>query len=279
VPEGDTVWLACRQLHAALAGRVLTRCELRVPQLATTDLTGVEVREVVSRGKHQLTRFADGWTLHTHLRMDGGWRTYPTGRRWTGGPAWQIRVLLVNAGHAAVGYRLPVVELLRTDAEDSVVGHLGPDLLGPGWDPGEALRRLRADPSRSIGEALLDQRNLAGIGNLYKCETLFLLGVHPRTPVGEIDVLPQLVDKAHRLMLVNKENPEQTTTGNTRRGQRHWVYLREGQPCRRCGSLIRSETFATTRDLARAAGEISSVDSPSQARVSFWCPTCQPDPS
>ncbi len=138
---------------------------------------------------------------------------------------------------------------------------------------------MSARPDVAIGEALLDQRNLAGIGNLYKAEALFLLGVHPSTPVGEVDVLPQLVDKAHRLLVLNKERPEQTTTGNTRRGQRHWVYGRAGQPCRRCGTPIAAATLATGTDLDRTAGLVSAVDNPSQARISYWCPSCQPAPA
>ena len=153
---------------------MLTRCELRVPQLATTDFTGVEVREVVSRGKHQLTRFANGWTLHTHLRMDGGWRATRVGevdRR--GGMADPRR-----GEHRGGGHRLPAAGG-RDGAHQrggSVVGHLGPDLLGPDWDLDEALARLRADPNQTIGEAVLDQRNLAGIGTLYRAEILFLRG-------------------------------------------------------------------------------------------------------
>ena len=110
MPEGDTVWRSCQRLHEVLAGRELTRCEFRVPSLATTDLKGVGVREVVSRGKHQLFRFANDFTLHTHFRMDGSWRIYPVGRRWSGGPEFQIRAILGTAEHACVGYRLPVVE-------------------------------------------------------------------------------------------------------------------------------------------------------------------------
>ncbi len=185
MPEGDTVWRACRRLHGLLAGEQLTRTEFRVPSLATTDLTGVTVRDVTPRGKHQLFRFDNGWTLHTHFRMEGAWRTYPTGRRWSGGPDHEIRAVLGTAATDAVGYRLPVVELLPTADEDDVVGHLGPDLLGPDWDADEALRRLRAQPETSIGEALLDQRNLAGLGTLYRSELLFLQGLHPRTAGGE----------------------------------------------------------------------------------------------
>src|SRR5690606_33873720 len=116
-------------------------------------------------------------TLHSHLRMDGSWRVFAPGQRWNGGPAHQIRANLANADRAAVGYRLPVLELLGTADEDRAVSHLGPDLLGPDWDPDLALANLLQDPDRPIGEALLDQRNLAGIGNVYKSELCFLLGV------------------------------------------------------------------------------------------------------
>ena len=157
-----------------------------MPTLATTDLAGVTVLEVVPRGKHQLFRFDNDYTLHTHFRMDGTWRTFPRGRRWSGGEPFQIRAVLRTATHDAVGYRLPVVELLPTAEEESVVGHLGPDLLGPDWDRDEALRRIRSEPDRSVGEALLDQRNLAGIGTFYRAEVLFLQGIHPRTPVADV---------------------------------------------------------------------------------------------
>lgn len=261
MPEGDTVWLACRRLHAALAGRPLKRCEFRVPQLATTDLTGVTVTEVVSRGKHQLLRFGNGWTLHTHLRMDGSWRTYATGRRWSGGPEFQIRVVLANTEVAAVGYRLPVVELLRTVDESTVVGHLGPDLLGPDWDLAEAVRRIRQQPERSIGEALLDQRNLAGIGTLYRAETLFLQGLHPRTPVADVPDLERVCTRAQQLLRANRNHHEQSTTGDLRTGRQHWVFERPGRACRRCGTAIRTEEFGPS----------------TQERRSYWCPHCQPD--
>ena len=145
MPEGDTVWRACRRLHGLLAGEQLTRAEFRVPQLAVTDLTGVTVLDVTPRGKHQLFRFDNGWTLHTHFRMEGAWRTYPSGRRWSGGPDHEIRAVLGTADTDAVGYRLPVVELLADRGRGrrwSVTS--GPDLLGPDWDPDEALRRIRA---------------------------------------------------------------------------------------------------------------------------------------
>ena len=178
MPEGDTVWQTARRLHTALAGRVLTRSDLRVPRFATADLTGRPVLDVTPRGKHLLTRIDGGLTLHSHLRMDGSWQVYAPGEHWRGGPSHQIRAILGNAEAVAVGYRLPVLALIRTADESDVVGHLGPDLLGPDWDPQEAERRLTADPARPLGEALLDQRNLAGIGNVYKSELAFLATVH-----------------------------------------------------------------------------------------------------
>jgi endonuclease-8 len=262
VPEGDTVWLSARRMHAALAGRPLTVSDFRVPALATADLTGQTVTEVVSRGKHMLTRFDSDLTLHTHLRMDGSWRQFPAGKPWQGGPEWQIRLVLGNAEWTAVGYRMPVVDLVPTTEEHTLVGHLGPDLLGPDWDADEAVRRISTQPERAIAEALLDQRNLAGIGNLYKAESLFLRGVHPWTPAGEVPDLAALVTLNHRLMMANRERWEQVTTGDTRRGRQHWVFERQREACRRCGTPIQ---------------KADQGDDPLTARVTYWCPACQPD--
>jgi endonuclease-8 len=260
VPEGDTVWRACRRLNEVLAGRVLTRSEFRVPTLAASDLTGVGVREVVSRGKHQLFRFSNGLTLHTHFRMDGTWRIYPTGCRWSGGPDFQIRAVLATEKHSAVGYRLPVVELIPTVDEDTVVGHLGPDLLGSDWDPDEAVRRIASTPERTIGEALLDQRNLAGIGTFYRAELLFLQGIHPRTSVSQVANLRRLVQRAQQLLFANRWRVEQSTTGDLRSDRRAYVFERSGQPCRRCRTLIQTEELGPS----------------GQERRSYWCPRCQP---
>ena len=265
VPEGDTVYLAARRLHDALAGRALTRTDFRVPQLATTDLAGRVVQEVISRGKHLLMRIDDDLTLHTHLRMDGSWRLFRPGTRWTGGPAHQIRLVLENADWQAVGYRMPVVVLLARNAEQEAVGHLGPDLLGPDWDEDEAVRRLSVAPDREIGPALLDQRNLAGIGNLYKSEALVLTGVSPWRPVGEVD-LRHVVTMARRLLVANKDHPHQSTTGSLHRGEENWVFERTNRPCRRCGVPIRS---AMQRE----------PDAPTHERLSYWCPRCQSGPA
>ncbi|MDF3292310.1 Fpg/Nei family DNA glycosylase [Streptomyces silvisoli] len=263
MPEGDTVWLTARRLREALAGRAVVRCDLRVPKLATTDFSGRRIEEVLSRGKHLLTRFEGGWTLHSHLRMDGSWQVYAAGERWRGGPHHQIRAVLATAESVAVGYRLPVLELLRTAEEDRAVGHLGPDLLGPDWDPAEALRRLLSDPGRPVGEALLDQRNLAGIGNVYKSELCFLRGVTPWTPVGELASAERMVALAHKLLEANKARHGHITTGNPRRGRTHWVYNREHQPCLRCGTAVRRADQGPS----------------DEARVTYWCPSCQKGPA
>ena len=259
MPEGDTVWLAGRRLHEALAGKQLVLSDFRVPQLATVSLVGETVLEVVPRGKHLLTRLSSGRTLHTHFKMEGSWHLYSPGARWTGGPDHQVRVVLAVHDRVAVGYRLPVVELLPTSSESDVVGHLGPDVLAEDFDLDEAVRRLGADPDREIGLALLDQRNLAGIGNVYRCEALFLRGVNPWARAGDVD-LRALVKVAVRLMRANLQHVQQSTTGSLRRGEQHWVYERARQPCRRCGTLV----------------ERAEQGDPTYQRISYWCPRCQP---
>jgi len=263
MPEGDVVWLAAKRLRGALAGRVLIRSDFRVPALATADLAGSTVDTVVAKGKHLLFRFDSGLTLHTHFKMDGAWRLYRPGERWRGGAQSQVRAVLENTAWLAVGYRLPVVELLPTSEESRVVGHLGPDLLGPDWDLAEAVRRIEAAPDREIGVALLDQRNLAGIGNVYKAETCFLRGVSPWSPASAVPDLPALVTLARRLLDANKEGYAQATTGDIRRGRSHWVYDRARQPCRRCGTPI---AVAMQGDAA-------------EERATYWCPRCQPGPA
>jgi endonuclease VIII len=257
MPEGDVVWYTARRLHEALAGRVLTRSDFRVPRLATADLTGDVVTETVSRGKHLLTRTRGGLTVHTHLRMDGTWRVQPAADPIR--ESHRIRLILANEDRQAVGYQLGVVELVRTSDEPRVTGYLGPDLLGPDWDPAEAVRRLSAEPGRPIGEALLDQRNLAGAGTFYAAEMLFLRGIDPWRGVGDVEDLDALVELGQRLLDANKTRVGHVTTGDSRPGRESWVYGRAGRPCRRCGTLIKR-------------GEQGP---PGQERLRFWCPACQ----
>jgi len=257
VPEGDVVWFTARRLHEALAGQVLTRSDFRVPRYATVNLRGQPVTEAVSRGKHLLIRTGNGLTVHTHLKMEGSWRVRPADARLT--ESYKIRLVLANANWQAAGYLLGVTEVLPTAKEDQVIGHLGPDLLGADWDAAAAVTRLARDPDRAIGEALLDQRNLAGLGTVYLAETLFLRGVDPGRPVGSVDDLSALVELGRRLLDANKARIGHVTTGDTRPGRDHWVYGRAGKPCRRCGTVIRR-------------GEQGP---PGQERVRFWCPNCQ----
>ncbi|MEN8652274.1 DNA-formamidopyrimidine glycosylase family protein [Streptomyces sp. 21So2-11] len=263
MPEGDTVWQAAHRLHSALAGHTLTRSDLRVPRFATADLTGRTVLDVTPRGKHLLTRIEGGLTLHSHLRMDGAWKVYAPGERWRGGPAHQIRAILGTADHTAVGYRLPVLELIRTQDEEQAVGHLGPDLLGPGWDADEALRRLLGAPDRPLGEALLDQRNLAGIGNVYKSELCFIAGVTPWLPTGELPAPERLVAAAKRLLEANRDHPGRRRTTLRALAPPLYVYGREGRPCLRCGIAVR----------------LAEQGDGSRARPTYWCPRCQLGPT
>ena len=260
MPEGDTVWNTARVVERALVGDVLTGSDFRVPQLATADLGGWTVASSGSRGKHLLLRVERGdekLTLHSHLRMDGAWRAYRPGERWTGRPAHLIRVVLKSARSVAVGYHLHELALIKTAEEAAYLEHLGPDLLGADWDAAEAVRRIAGKPDASIAEALLDQRNLAGVGNLYKAETLFLSGLWPWTRVAEVPDLERTVKLAQKLVASNKGRWSQTTTGSLRRGETSYVYGRRAQPCRRCGTAIQKAD--------------------QDERVTYWCPRCQPE--
>jgi endonuclease VIII len=260
MPEGDTVWLTAHRLDAALRGRALTTADLRVPQLATVDLTGDTVTEVLARGKHILTRLASQRTLHSHLRMDGSWYLTRSGQRPRRHPDHMIRARLGNAEWLATGYRVHDLKLVPTASEGELVGHLGPDLLGPDWDVDAALANLIRTPDVAVGEALLDQRNLAGIGNMYKCEALFARRVNPWTPIGQVHALRGVLETSYIFLRANRDHPEQSTTGRTGRGQEHWVYGRRGEPCLRCRTPIAYAQQGT----------------PPYQRATYWCPRCQP---
>jgi endonuclease VIII len=262
VPEGDTVWRTAHHLDRALSGNVLVGSDFRVPAYATLVLSGRRVVETVARGKHLLTRIGEGedaLTLHTHLKMEGAWHLYREGTPWRR-PTHEARVVLRTAEWTAVGYALGLVEVLPRAEEDSVVGHLGPDLLGLDWDLDEAVRRVRAVPDRAVGEAILDQRNVAGVGNMYKSELCFLLGLDPWLPVHDVPDVAALLRRTRQVLEVNKLRTAQTTTGDTRRGRQLWVYRRDKQPCRRCGTPIR----------------VGMQGPDTEERATYWCPSCQP---
>lgn len=262
MPEGDTVWATAKRLHSALAGRELSRSDFRVPRYATVDLAGHTVSEVFARGKHLLIRIEAETpvTVHSHLKMEGAWHVYRPGQKWRR-PAYTARAVLATAESVAVGYSLGIVEVIRTASEPDVVGHLGPDVLGPDWDPDEAVRRLLRQSDRAIGLALLDQRNLAGLGNIYRNEACFLAGVHPGSPVAEVPRLDRMVETSQRLLQVNRDRKVRTTTGMASAGKGMWVYRRDRQPCRRCGTLVRR-------------GQLG--DASTAARDIYYCPFCQP---
>ncbi|TCK25302.1 DNA-formamidopyrimidine glycosylase family protein [Pseudonocardia endophytica] len=265
MPEGDTVYLAGKRLHVALTGHRLLRGELRHPALVDHDLAGLTVTGVASVGKHLFTRFDDGRSLHSHFRMDGSWHLYRPGDRWKR-VAHEARAVLETSERVAVGFALHDMELLPTDDEDRLVGHLGPDLLDPDWGDehaAEALRRLTARGEHELGLALLEQRVMAGVGNLYRNDVCFLLGLTPWVLVRDTPDLPGVIALCRKLLLSNADRPEQTTTGSLARGEAHWVFERGGRPCRRCGTRV------LVADQGRAP----------YARVTYWCPHCQSGPA
>lgn len=256
MPEGDTVFRTARRLDEALAGREVTRFDLRVPQTATADLTGAMIHNCAARGKHLLMRIGD-FTLHSHLRMDGAWLLYRPGEKWRH-PAFKVRAVVGAATHEAVGVDIADIALVRTRDEQQLIAHLGPDPLADDWDAAEAARRVGNDP-RSIHVALLDQRNVAGFGNEYAAELLFLRGILPTTPAADVNI-PALLDLGVRTIRANRDRVDRTFTGVNRPGRTTWVYGRANRPCRRCGTLIE-------RDRQGA--------DPTRERVTFWCPRCQ----
>ena len=257
MPEGDTLHRTASGLAPHLVGRTVTAARARVDGPQVGRVVGAAITTVEAVGKNLLIRFDNGLELRTHLRMSGSWHRYRPGERWRRPPA-RARLVLEVPGAVAVCFDAPVIELFETRAEaiHPTLVRLGPDLLADGWGPvmaAEALRRLR-DPARagSISAALLDQRALAGIGNIWRNETLFHEGVDPWARVADLDdeTLRRLIGTAHRLL--------RASVGSAPGGSPMWVYRRAGRPCRRCGTLIRS------------AAQDAAI-----GRTTFWCPSCQ----
>jgi endonuclease-8 len=262
VPEGDTVWRTATRLHRALSGQPVTRWDLRWGDLATSDVVGASTLEVVSRGKHILHRLDAGVTLHSHLRMEGQWRIEDARRlsaRQLANP--QIRAVVGTERWVALGLRLGMLDLVPTAAENTLVGHLGPDVLGEDWNAGAAVANLRSGGQTPIGAALLDQRNLAGVGTLWASESLFLERLNPWTAASSLDEqqLAALVERAHRLIDAARHHAVQSSTGVRRLGETSYVHGRSGRPCRRCGQGVR----------------VAMVGQPPQERTMFYCPSCQ----
>lgn len=261
MPEGDAVRLTAQRLDRAIGRSVLTGADLRVPALATVDLAGATVLGTHTYGKHLLTRLDhDGHavTLHTHLRMDGSWRTLTPGQQWPR-PGHEARAVLRTQRAEAVGFLLGVVELLSTSEEPTIIGHLGPDLLMPWTEPveREAVSRLTADPDRILGEALLDQTVVAGLGTIWLSEACFVHGISPLAPVSALTDPTRFLRRAAQLLASGVRNGRPITTGDRR--EPLWVYRRQQRPCLRCGTIL-------------ASGRLGP---PTRERTTYWCPSCQ----
>lgn len=274
MPEGDTIFRAASTLHRALAGQQVTRFQTVYPHLSRIDddhpITGRTVESVAANGKWMLMRFSGDLTLATHMRMNGSWHIYRPGEPWRRSRL-DMRIVVATQPIIAVGFNIPVAELLTSKAlvRHPSLSRLGPDVLSRDFDGAQALQNLKANPDLQLGEALLRQSVMAGLGNVYKSEVCFACRVHPFRRVASLTPLEAeaLIATARKFLLANVSNGTSaivTYTGfrrTTRRmdsSARLWVYRRAGEPCRRCGTPIESRK--------------QGVD----ARTTFWCPACQP---
>ena len=274
MPEGDTIVRAARTLHRALAGQEVVRFESVLPSLTRvhedTPITGRVVEQVSAAGKHVLMQFSHDLVLRTHMRMNGSWHIYRPGERWLRSRR-DMRVVIATARFEAVGFNIPVAEFLssREMARQPDLRLMGPDLLGEDFDEAEAIRRFRSRGTAEIADALLNQRVVAGAGNVYKSEVLFLTGVNPFTPVARVseESLHAILATARTHLRANVIDPTaaivtyrgyRRTTRRADPAERLYVYGRARKPCRKCGTPI--EVKAQGRD----------------ARLTYWCPSCQP---
>lgn len=272
MPEGDTIFRAAETLHRFLAGKVVTRFESAFPALTRIDedhpIAGRTIESVIARGKHLLITFAGDLTLHTHMRMNGSWHLYRPADRWKRA-ARDMRVLIATADAVAVGFNVPIAELLtsRELSRHRRLQALGPDLLGGAFDLDEAFKRLRVHDRDPIADALLNQRVLSGIGNVFKSEILFIAGIEPFTRVADLDdaTLRAVLEISQKQLRMNVAARSRTlapargrrTTGSLHPSKGLWVYGRGGQPCRRCGTMIQANKTGP------------------DARLTYWCPRCQ----
>jgi endonuclease-8 len=253
MPEGDSIYRAAQALHRALAGRTVTSFETVLPKLARIDedtpVKGRTIERVVATGKNLIIEFSGDLHLHTHMKMNGSWHIYRPGERWQR-PHRDMRIVISTAEYVAVAFTVPVAEFhtSRSLTRNDDLRRMGPDLLGESFDRDESLRRIRARPDEEIANVLLNQRVLAGIGNIWKSETLFAAGIDPFTRVASLDdaQLERIVDCARKLLLRSAEGRSTFA-----------VYSRGGEPCRRCGTAIRY----------RKQGD--------DVRGTYWCPRCQ----
>jgi endonuclease-8 len=267
VPEGDTIARSARTLDVWLAGRTITGARSRTMKAPLERVVGAAVTAVEAKAKHLLIRFDNGHVLHTHMRMTGSWHVYRAGERWRK-PGWQSAAVLEAGDRVAVCFNAPVVELMlegREELEHPSLKSLGPDVLKPPLDLDEVRRRARSGgPEMPIGELLLDQRVVSGIGNIYRCESLFLERRNPWQPWSALEdhELDRIVLAASKLMQANVTPSAGVARDFGGGPSRPWVYGRTGKPCLRCRTPIAGARMG------------------SQARQVYWCPSCQgPGPS
>lgn len=256
MPEGDTIFRAARRLNDALAGRTVTRFESVFPRLTRIDeatpVRGRTIERVDSRGKHLLIWFSGDLVLRTHMRMHGSWHLYRPGERWQRAGA-DMRIVIGTREYEAVAFSVPVAELTtaRELQRATSLRDLGPDILAFDFSPDDVVEQMGGMADAQIGDALLDQRVVAGIGNIFKSESLFAARVNPFARVGDLprDQLMRVIEAAQRLM---------RASAIRRPAAGFAVYGRSGRPCRRCGTPVSR----------RKQGE--------NARITYWCERCQP---
>lgn len=256
MPEGDSIVKNAERLRPILVGQRVASVYGTAPSVRSNShrLVGQTVEALRAVGKHLVFDMSGDFSVHVHLGMSGRWSILSSDRRAPGA----ARLVLTTTSHHACCFSAPTVDVDRTEAIDRRLSRLGPDLLGPDFNPRGLVERARTRSDRAIAEVLLDQRVVAGIGNVYKSEVLFLARINPHTPVDQIgdDKLVEIADRARKLMSVNVRSGPRVTTGETALGREAWVYGRAGKPCRRCAAGIAMDRLGD--------------------RVTFWCPVCQP---
>lgn len=291
MPEGDTVWRQARNLHRGLSGRKVHHTSFRFPACAEINLSGETIHGAFARGKHLFIRIGD-ISVHSHLKMEGIWHLYGTDENGKPSP-WKRKntdaramiranarldsagkIALGSTPVEAVGFNLGMLDVVSTHKEHRFVSHLGPDLLGSDWDLETALSNIVARPERMIGPALLDQKNLAGIGTIFRAETLFLAGVDPRSRVAAVPNLPRILEIARLLLVANRDRPLRVTRTVA---EPLWVYGRRRHNCYRCGSQIIREELSDYGTDAQIFGDTVHMIAREQdvARLTYRCPACQ----
>ena len=279
MPEGDTIYRSARAMQRAIGGKVCTGFETGLAPLARvnddTPLAGRTIEKVEARGKWLMVHFSGDLILLTHMLMSGSWHIYRTGEKWWMGKD-RMRAVIRTADWQAVAFNVPVAEFhtARSLERYSQVPKLGVDVLGEGYTVDKGMASLReygaAHPGAEIAVVLLNQRVLAGLGNVYKSEVAFAAGVNPFRAMStmterELEVMAEVSGKWLKVNVLDGAGDgivtysgNRRTTGATNREDRLWVYGRQGQECRRCGAIVEM----------RKQGE--------QARSTYWCPGCQP---